>query len=109
MTDAEYLEVSTATETKDQAVALARVAVEGRLAAGAQITGPVTSVFWHAGEFGTGEEWRLVLRTHVSRLDELRTALVGNHPWQKPEVIATPIVASTGDYLDWIRKSVSEN
>ncbi len=106
MTDAEFLEVSTATETKDQAVTLARIAVEGRLAAGAQIAGPVLSVFWHAGEFGTGEEWRLVLRTHASRFDELRDALVENHPWQKPEVIATAIVASTGDYLDWIRRSV---
>ncbi|MYS33686.1 divalent cation tolerance protein CutA [Streptomyces sp. SID4920] len=54
MTD--YVQVSTATGTRDEAVALAGRAVRAPLAAGAQIVGPVTSVFWHLGEYGTGEE-----------------------------------------------------
>ncbi|ARF55705.1 hypothetical protein B1H19_17345 [Streptomyces gilvosporeus] len=33
---------------------MAQSVVTARLAAGAQIIGPVTSVFWHHGEFGTG-------------------------------------------------------
>ncbi|WP_255423126.1 hypothetical protein [Nocardiopsis sp. FIRDI 009] len=37
MTD--YLQVSTATETREQAVELAKTAVEAKLAAGAQIVG----------------------------------------------------------------------
>ena len=101
----DFLDVSTATETKDAAVELARIAVEAHLAAGAQITGPVTSTFWHLGEFGTGEEWRLVLRTHVSRFEELRAALVENHPWKNPEIVAVSIVAGSADYLEWIRKT----
>ncbi|MET7663195.1 hypothetical protein ABZS99_30800 [Streptomyces sp. NPDC005463] len=42
MTD--YVQVSTVTQTKQQAIDLAGPAVKGRLAAGAQIVGPVTSV-----------------------------------------------------------------
>jgi uncharacterized protein involved in tolerance to divalent cations len=104
-----YLEVSTATETKASAVELARLAVESRVAAGAQITGPVASAFWHLGEFGTGEEWRLVLRTHEARFAELRDLILRNHPWQKPEIIATRMAGSSKDYLDWIRRAVLDD
>ncbi|AKU18543.1 cation tolerance protein CutA [Luteipulveratus mongoliensis] len=99
------MEVSTATETKDAAVELARIAVEGHLAAGAQITGPITSTFWHLDAFGTGEEWRLVLRTHVSRFEELRSALVEHHPWTNPEVVAMRIAMGSPEYLEWIRNA----
>lgn len=50
------------TENREAAVKLAQSVVSARLAVGAQIVGPVGSVFWHQGEFGSGEEWQLVLR-----------------------------------------------
>lgn len=101
----EYIEVSTATESRGAAVALARMAVESRLAAGAQITGPAVSVFWHLGEFGTGEEWRLALRTRLDLFEELQAKLMENHPWKNPEIIATQIVAGSPECLEWIRAS----
>lgn len=101
-----FLAVSTATETRDAAETLARLAVEGRLAAGAQITGPVISAFWHLGEFGTGEEWRLVLQTHADLYPQLEQLLIENHPWDKPEIAAVPIVAGSAAYLDWLAKSI---
>jgi periplasmic divalent cation tolerance protein len=103
----DVIDVSTATETKDAAVELARLAVEAKVAASAQITGPVISTFWHQGEFGTGEEWRLVLRTQMDRYDELEKLLVENHPWQKPEVVATRIAAGSDAYLEWVRATVA--
>jgi periplasmic divalent cation tolerance protein len=101
-----FIEVSTATESEASAVDLARAAVEARLAAGAQITGPVKSVFWHLGEFGTGEEWRLVLRTREDCFDALKDLLVRQHPWKNPEVLALRIAAGSGEYLDWIDRTV---
>jgi periplasmic divalent cation tolerance protein len=101
-----FLSVSTATETRQDAENLARLAVESRLAAGAQITGPVVSAFWHLGEFGTGEEWRLVLQTHADRYADLEELLIANHPWQKPEIAALPIVAGSAEYFDWLSKSI---
>lgn len=61
------VQVSTATETREQAVQLAQSLVRERLANGAQIVGPVTSVFWHNGEFGTGEEWQLLMKPAPTR------------------------------------------
>lgn len=101
----EYVQVSTATPERPQAVALAQGAVQDRLAAGAQILGPVTSVFWHLGEFGEGEEWKLLLTTTRDRYQELEKYLLDNHPWETPELIATPIEGSEG-CLQWIKRSV---
>ncbi|MEJ8657451.1 divalent-cation tolerance protein CutA [Streptomyces sp. MS1.AVA.4] len=102
---ADFVQVSTATPTHEQAVRLAQSVVKERLAAGAQIIGPVTSVFWHLGEFGTGEEWQLLLKAQAERYAELEAHLIKNHPWDNPEVAAVPIVAGSEAYLRW----VSEN
>jgi periplasmic divalent cation tolerance protein len=57
-----YLQVSTATATREEAVQLAGSAVGAGLAAGAQVLGPVVSVFWHDGKYGEGEEWQVLLK-----------------------------------------------
>ncbi|MFI6343991.1 divalent-cation tolerance protein CutA [Streptomyces sp. NPDC050560] len=104
---ADYVQVSTATETRDQAVALAQSAVRGHLAAGAQIVGPVTSVFWHQGEFGEGEEWQLLLKTRADRYPALEAHLVEQHPWANPEVCAVPLLAGAEGYLRWVTETVT--
>ncbi|UJV43009.1 divalent-cation tolerance protein CutA [Streptomyces sp. AMCC400023] len=105
MTD--YLQVSTATPARQDAVDLAKGIVEQRLAAGAQIIGPVTSVFWHLGEFGEGEEWRLLVTTTAARYEDLQRHLLAHHPWKNPEVIATPIVSGSPECLAWVEESVA--
>ncbi|SBT67278.1 Uncharacterized protein involved in tolerance to divalent cations [Micromonospora sediminicola] len=100
------LQVSTAVETRDAAVELARLVVEARLAAGAQIVGPVISAFWHQGEFGTGEEWQLLLKTHAQRFEDLRAFLQDHHPWQNPEIAAVPVVMSSDEYAAWVGRTL---
>ncbi|MFD3982576.1 divalent-cation tolerance protein CutA [Streptomyces griseus] len=104
MTDC--VQVSTATATRGEAVTLAGGAVQQRLAAGAQIVGPVVSVFWHLGEQGTGEEWQLLLKTTKDRYPELEAYLLTNHPWDNPEVCAVPIVSGAERCIEWVQKSV---
>lgn len=102
-----FLQVSTALESREAAEKLAREVVEAKLSAGAQIFGPVISAFWHLGEFGTGEEWQLLLKTHSDRFDELRAYLSEHHPWNNPEIAAIPIVAGSDEYLSWVHRTVS--
>jgi periplasmic divalent cation tolerance protein len=97
-----YLQVSTATATRDEAVQLAGSIVSAGLAAGAQIVGPVVSVFWHEGQYGEGEEWQVLLKTTERRYPELETHLLNNHPWDNPEVSAVPITSGSAAYLDWL-------
>ncbi|MFF2845916.1 divalent-cation tolerance protein CutA [Streptomyces sp. NPDC058001] len=99
--------MSTATETREQAVELARSVVSGRLATGAQIIGPMTSAFWHEGEFGTGEEWQLLMKTSAAGYAALEAHLLEQHPWTNPEVVAVPIVAGSAACLRWVEASVA--
>lgn len=98
------LQVSTATPTRETALKLAKAAVDGRLAAGAQIVGPVASAFWHNGEFGTGEEYQLILKTPAGRYQELEQYLLENHPWENPEITAVAVVAAPTRYQEWARE-----
>ncbi|MFD7288919.1 divalent-cation tolerance protein CutA [Streptomyces sp. NPDC059863] len=101
----DLVQVSTATETREQAILLAQSVVRARLAAGVQIIGPVTSVFWHLGEFGTGEEWQLLMKTRADRYPALEAHLLEHHPWDSPEVSAVPIVAGSETCLRWVASS----
>ncbi|UYB41839.1 divalent-cation tolerance protein CutA [Streptomyces sp. Je 1-4] len=103
----EFLQVSTATENREAAVKLAQSVVSARLAAGAQIVGPVVSVFWHQGEFGTGEEWQLLLKVRADRYEEIEAHLLERHPWQSPEVSAVRIVAGSDAYLRWVEMTTA--
>ena len=100
-----FLQVSTAAESRVAAEELARSVVGARLAASAQIIGPVTSVFWHLGELGTGEEWQVLFKTREDRYAVLEAHLLEHHPWRNPEISAVPIVAGSPSYLDWILRT----
>lgn len=85
------------------------MAVEAGLAAGAQVIGPVVSVFWHEGENGEGEEWQVVFKTTDARFNELESYLLENHPWNNPEVTAVQIVTGSADYLTWVERTTTKN
>lgn len=104
----ELWQVSTAAPDRETATALATSAVHERLAASAQIIGPVTSVFVHLGQDGTGEEWIVLLKTTADRYPALEQHLVEQHPWDNPEVTAVPIVAAPTPYLGWAQRTVSD-
>lgn len=102
----DYVQVSTATPTREAAMTLAGGATSARLAAGAQVAGPVTSVFWHLGEQGSSEEWQVLLYTTADRYPQLEAHLIDAHPWDNPQVTAVPIVHGSAAYLAWVRRTV---
>ncbi|KOX25596.1 MULTISPECIES: divalent-cation tolerance protein CutA [unclassified Streptomyces] len=106
MTD-NIVQVSTATATWEEAVTLAGPAVEKRLAAGAQIIGPVTSVYWHLGEYGTGEEWQVLFKTTEAQYPALEADLLERHPWDNPELCAVPVKFAAPRCAEWVRDSVT--
>lgn len=101
-----YFQVTTVAESQESAVRLAQSAVAARLAASAQVVGPIVSVFWHHGELGNGEEWQVVLKTTATRYLALRDKLLSEHSWDNPEITAVEIVRGTEPYFDWLEKTV---
>ncbi|NKY99694.1 divalent-cation tolerance protein CutA [Nocardiopsis alborubida] len=95
--------VETTVDSRDGAERLARSVVEHRLAACAQVSGPITSFYRWEGRIQADEEWTVVLKTAADRLDEL-TAHIGDvHPYNVPEVVAVPVTGGDPAYLAWVR------
>lgn len=103
MSDAEYLTVLTTTDSEDQARHLAESAVTARLAACAQIDGPVRSVYRWQGKIETDTEWRVLYKTTAARYAELEAHIKFVHSYDTPEIIATPISTGSDEYLSWLR------
>ncbi|MEU3397382.1 divalent-cation tolerance protein CutA [Streptomyces filamentosus] len=101
------LTVTTTTDSRDKAEALARGAVEARLAACAQVTGPVTSVYHWKSAVETAEEWRVDLKTTEARYAALEAHLLAAHDYETPEIVATPLVRVSAAYREWLETEVS--
>lgn len=98
----EHVVVATTTDSESAATELAAGAVAARLAACAQVVGPVTSVFRWEGAVQTEREWRVELKTAADRVADLTDHLRERHSYDVPEIIATPIDGGSAAYLEWV-------
>jgi periplasmic divalent cation tolerance protein len=103
MAGTEYLQVQTTTDSRAEAMELARAAVAARLAACGQVAGPVASTYWWNDELERAEEWFVFLKLPADRYDELAAFLTERHSYDEPEIVATPIIAGSASFLGWIR------
>ncbi|MFF5935906.1 divalent-cation tolerance protein CutA [Streptomyces sp. NPDC012508] len=99
--------VLTTTDSAAKAQELARGAVEARLAACAQISGPVTSVYHWRKAIETEEEWQVLFKTTAARYDELEAHLLAAHDYDTPEILATAVVRASAAYLAWLEAETS--
>ncbi|UNO44186.1 divalent-cation tolerance protein CutA [Streptomyces sp. MST-110588] len=97
----------TTTDGARKAQALAHGAVEARVAACAQISAPVTSVYRWQQAIETAQEWQVTFKTTTARYGELERYLLGAHDYDTPEIIAIPVTHGGADYLAWITEETS--
>jgi periplasmic divalent cation tolerance protein len=99
-----YVQVTTTTATQEEARQIARTSVERRLAACAQVLGPVVSTYWWQGGIETAGEWMCLLKTPASEFESLARHIRSEHSYDTPEITATPISLGSPDYLAWIER-----
>jgi periplasmic divalent cation tolerance protein len=105
--EAEFLHVQTTADSRAEAMELAQDAVEARLAACAQVAGPIASTFWWEDGIERAEEWLIMFKLPAGRFPELADFLMERHSYDEPEIIAMPIVAGSASYLDWIAQETA--
>lgn len=101
------VEVRSTFPDRDGARATAEALVAERLAACAQVSGPVSSTYRWQGEVERAEEWLLTVRTHHDRLPVVVSRVREAHPYEVPEVVAVPVVGGDPDYLAWVAEESS--
>ena len=86
----------------DQAETIARAIVDLRLAACAQVTAEVTSIYWWKGRREEAREKLIILKTEKSFVGRIRDRLKNLHPYDVPELIFLPVTAGNPDYMAWL-------
>ncbi len=102
----DFVQITTTTAKRDDAQAIAAALVDRRLAACVQVVGPITSTYRWKGAIETAEEWMCIIKTGRDKFPEIQALLKESHPYDVPELIATPIVAGSDAYLAWIAEQL---
>ncbi len=88
------------------AVALAEALVEARVVACVNLVPGVRSLYWWDGKVQDDAEVLMVCKTDAERLDAVTAAIVDQHPYDCPEVVALPIAGGSEGYLAWIDETL---
>lgn len=99
----EFCQVATTIGTRQEAERIATELVDRRLAACVQISGPIHSTYLWNERIETTEEWVCTAKTSQERFAAVAELIRQLHPYDVPEIIATPIVQCDQPYLDWLR------
>ena len=91
--------------TGQEAASIARLLVERRLAACVNVIPNIRSFYRWKGEIETSDEWLLIVKTSADLFGAVSQALEAAHSYEVPEVIAIPIVAGSGNYLNFLSTS----
>jgi periplasmic divalent cation tolerance protein len=103
---AEYVQLITTTGKRNDAEQIASELVSRRFAACVQVSGPVISTFRWDGKIETAEEWTCTIKTSASQLANIQNLFSQIHPYEVPELIATPIIDGNPAYLKWLDEQV---
>jgi len=103
----DFLLVQTSIDTKDGAQKIADTMVSNRLAACCWIYGPIHSTYWWKGKIEQAEEWVCQFKTRSKIYNDLEKAIREMHPYEEPEIVATPIAVGSLSFLSWITRETS--
>lgn len=88
---------------REEAETVCRTLVRERLAACANISGAIDSIYWWQGEMESAGEVLCVLKTTRTRFPELALRARELHSYDTPCIVALPLEAGDDAYFDWIR------
>jgi periplasmic divalent cation tolerance protein len=92
----------------DRAEGIARTMVEKRLAACAQVTAEVSSVYWWKGAVESEKERLIFLKTERGMMKAIGDLLREIHPYEVPELLMLSVVEGNPGYLAWIAATLGK-
>ncbi|WP_455380627.1 divalent-cation tolerance protein CutA [Acidihalobacter prosperus] len=102
-----HLLVLTTYPDREGAEQLATKLVQNSLAACVNVLPAMRSFYVWKGQPTAGDEYLLLIKTHENRYEALEKTILAIHPYELPEIIATPITQGLSGYLNWIESSTS--
>ena len=97
--------LSTVASAED-AERIARSLVEQGVAACVNVVPGLVSFYRWQGRLERDAEVLLLIKTRGERFADLKAALLAEHPYEVPELVAFPIADGHDRYLEWLADSV---
>ncbi len=88
--------------SREEALKIARIVVEERLAACANVFQPIASIYWWEGKVQEEGETSFILKTRADLVEALTERVRALHSYTCPCVVALPIAAGNPAFLSWI-------
>ena len=107
MSQTDAVVVMTTVATNDEAVAFVKALLERRLIACGTVMPGARSLYRWQGKVADEQETVVFLKTRAARLEPLQRAFEELHPYRLPELLALPVSAGHGKYLEWINGETS--
>jgi periplasmic divalent cation tolerance protein len=101
---AEALTVLCTCPNAGEANRIARALVEEALAACVNIVPGVRSIFYWQGTVEEADEQLLIIKAPAGKFAGLEARIRALHSYAVPEVLALPVAAGSGAYLDWLSR-----
>ena len=109
MTPEEFVVVLVTAGSADEATRLARALVEERLAACANVIGPIRSIYRWEGAVEEADEHLLILKARGADVPALEGRVRTLHTYAVPEVLALPVRAGSAPYLAWLAEATTRS
>jgi periplasmic divalent cation tolerance protein len=86
----------------DEAQRIARIAVEERLAACANIIGPCRSIYRWQGAVEEADEVAALFKARADKAEALTARIAALHSYDVPAIAVWPIESAWPAYADWV-------
>ncbi len=88
---------------RDEAERIARIVIEEKLAACANILAACRSIYRWQGKVEEADEVPALFKTKADLAERLIARIGALHSYDVPAAVAWPIAATLDDYADWVR------
>ncbi|MFN7709900.1 MAG: divalent-cation tolerance protein CutA [Holosporales bacterium] len=90
----------------DVGQSIARLLLQERLVACANLIPGATSFYWWQGQIQESQEQILILKTLKAELDDVTRRIREVHPYECPCIISLDGASAHPDFMHWIEKQV---
>jgi len=94
--------------TENEARKIAKILVEGRLAACVNIIPRVNSFFYWEGKFCSEKEAMILIKTTPQKSKIIINKIKEIHSYKVPEIVFLEVDGGEKNYLEWVNKIVGQ-
>ena len=103
----QFIDVLITCPDRQTASRIARVCVDERLAACANIGEAIESIYRWKGQIEEAMEFPILLKTRADLFEKLSTRVKAEHPYEVPCILATGITAIEPAYAKWLEEETA--